>query len=538
MRRSTREHLHALDGHGVDVVYANVGRSIPLWVRLLEFDAVILHPTFLWTRCEPHFAGYTRRTQWLSRLDCPKIAVPQDEYDHAHFLDRWLDEFGTSHVLSNFDVPQRALLYPRLGSRAKFTEVLTGYIDEGLAAYCEPRALPLASRPKHVVYRAYELPYWRGSHGRLKYRIGEVVAERAPAHGLEVDISTSKKDTIFGDAWADFLLSGKAVLGSEGGSAVLDPYGEIQRRIRALLSREPDLTFEEVDARMPRGWDSYAFFAISPRHLEAVVTRTCQVLVRGRYSGILEADRHYLPLERDLSNLDAVLTRLQDVEMLQATVDRAYTDIFLAGGCRMESFSRALLDAMTRERPRSLRRAASPKIAALGRASASRSPPRWGPLRRQLARTRVLLRAVVSQPALSGALLRAAATGRLRPRDSRRVLKELLRLSLMETAERGSGGLWRIRARRADGTLILASVPGAEDTAIRVDTETHFDRVVWDHSAVGTSVPVSPGHPWVGSSFLGDDGRYEFRALQELAARGVRVPWDRILAPYVDRLDE
>jgi hypothetical protein len=537
MRRSTREHLHALDGHGVDVVYLNVADRVPRWIRLLDYDAVVLHPNFLWSRVEPHFEGYARRVSWLSRRDCVKLAVPQDEFDHAHLLDSWLDEFGVSHVFSNFDPLQQALLYPRLRTRAKFIEVLTGYIDEGLAAYCDKHARPLADRSKHVVYRAYQLPYWNGSHGQLKYQIGEVVAERAAVHGLEVDISTRQEDTIYGDAWAEFLLSGRAVLGSESGSSVLDRHGEVQARIRTLLSREPDLSFDEVNARMPRGWDSYVFFAIGPRHLEAVVTRTCQVLVRGRYSGVLEADRHYLPLERDFSNLDAQLERLHDVGMLQATADRAYEEIFLAGKCRMESFSRALLDAMTRSRPHSLRRAASPKIAAVGRAFASQSPRRRGPLRPQLARTRILLRAVVSQPALIGALLRAAATGRLRPRDSRLVLKDLLRLSLMETAQRTSGGLWRIRARRVDATLILASVAAEEATTTRVDTETHFDRVVWDYSAVGESVPISPGNPWLGHAFLGDGGRYEFRALQELAARGVHVPWDRILAPYVDPPD-
>ena len=41
---------------------------------------------------------------------------------------------------------------------------------------------------------------------------------------------------------------------------------------------------------MPSGWDSYAFFAISPRHLEAVITKTAQVLVEGRYSGVLEPE--------------------------------------------------------------------------------------------------------------------------------------------------------------------------------------------------------------------------------------------------------
>ena len=53
--------------------------------------------------------------------------------------------------------------------------------------------------------------------------------------------------------------------------------------------------------RCRAGWDSYAFFAISPRHLEAVVTKTAQVLVEGSYSGVLEPERHYIPVRRDFS---------------------------------------------------------------------------------------------------------------------------------------------------------------------------------------------------------------------------------------------
>jgi len=102
-------------------------------------------------------------------------------------------------------------------------------------------------------------------------------------------------------------MSGRAVIGAESGSSVLDARGEIQRRIGRLLAEQPGLSFEEVDAQMPDGWDSYAFFAMSPRHLEAVITKTAQVLVEGRYSGVLEPGRHYIPLRRDLANLDEAL---------------------------------------------------------------------------------------------------------------------------------------------------------------------------------------------------------------------------------------
>jgi hypothetical protein len=60
-----------------------------------------------------------------------------------------------------------------------------------------------------------------------------------------------------------------------------------------------------------------------------------------------------------------------------------------------------------------------------------------------------------------------------------------------------------------------------------------IERVIWDHSAVGVNVPISPGNPWLGYAFLGDDGRYEFTALERLAERGVPVPWDRLLQAYV-----
>jgi hypothetical protein len=260
------------------------------------------------------------------------------------------------------------------------------------------------------------------------------------------------------------------------------------------------------------------------------------VLVRGRYSGVLEPDRHYLPLERDFSNLDALLDRLHDVEMLQATADRAYEEIFLAGKCRMESFSRALLDAMTRERPHSLRRASSPAITAFGQAFDSISPRGRKNFRRRFARAREALRALMFHRTLLRTLVSAATTGRLRPAESRLLLKDLLRLSAMErfaAAQRRSGGRWRIRASVSDHTLFLRSESGENETPSENMRNRVIEHVIWDHSAVGDSVPISPGNPWLGHAFLGADGRYEFTALERLGARGVPVLWDRLLQAYV-----
>jgi len=278
-----------------------------------------------------------------------------------------------SDVFTIFGEDVRATLYPTLHERARFRPALTGYIDDGMAKRCAARLSPASQRDVDVVYRATKLPYWFGSHGQLKHTIAEVVGERAGGHSLVTDISTKWDDTIFGDAWSDFLMSGRVVIGAESGSSVLDRRGEVRARIRELLAAQPAIGFEEVARELPDGWDSWRFFAISPRHLEAVVTKTTQVLVEGTYSGVLEPDRHYIPLRRDFANLDEVLERLHDHGLLQETADRAYEEIYLGGEYTYGDFARAIREALQTAPglARPLRKAAFPAVAAANRVTAA-----------------------------------------------------------------------------------------------------------------------------------------------------------------------
>lgn len=276
------------------------------------------------------FHRWKRSFDWLAETDCVKIALPQDEYDHSEVLDEWLYELGMSDVFTIFGGACETL-YPLMSRRARFHHCLTGYIDEAEAARAAVTLRALPQRPHDIVYRASHLPFWFGSRGQLKHRIGDAVAAAAARHGLDCDISTRAEDTIHGRSWLEFLASGRAVIGCESGSSVLDRRGEVQAAISHLLEKQPDLTFEEVGHRLPEGWDSHTYFALSPRHLEAVITKTAQVLVAGRYDGVLEADRHYIPLEPDLSNLDGVLERLRDLPGLERMTARAYEDVHLSG---------------------------------------------------------------------------------------------------------------------------------------------------------------------------------------------------------------
>jgi len=323
-------------------VYENTGR-----LQDLNYDAVILHTTFLGLRWNPFFYQLKWELRWIREVNCVKVAIPQDEYDHSEILDEWMYEWNVPIIFSCFDTSICKILYPLMFKRAKFIPSLTGYIDDETATQLRHKLKPWGQRTKHLIYRASQLPYWFGSHGQLKHRIAGIVSDQACRKGLVCDISTNAADTIVGEAWLDFMASGRVVIGCESGSSVLDRRGEIQARIRSLLQCDSALSFEQISSQLPANWDSYHFFAISPRHLEGIITKTCQVLVEGTYSGILHPDLHYIPLKRDFSNLDAVLEKTRDAGLMQKMVDRAYEDICLSGKYSYRAFASQLEQAIS-----------------------------------------------------------------------------------------------------------------------------------------------------------------------------------------------
>jgi hypothetical protein len=320
----------------------------PSWFKTIRFDAIVLDTTFLCLRWSPFFHRWKRYLRWIGDCTCTKIALPQDEYDHSEILDEWLNEMQVSALFSCFPAETCRVLYPTMHRKAALYKCFTGYIHASTAERIAGRLLPIKHREKDIVYRARHLPYWFGRHGQLKHEIAAVVGSRCPQHGLRCDISTRDEDVIVGEGWLDFLASGRAVIGCESGSSALDRRGEIKALIAGFLAGSPSMSFEEVSRRLPEGWDDFQFYAISPRHFEAVVTKTCQVLVEGDYEGVLKPDVHFIPLRRDFSNVDAVLEKLKDHSAMQEMVDRAYEDIFLSRKYTYQAFAQAIEAAVVK----------------------------------------------------------------------------------------------------------------------------------------------------------------------------------------------
>lgn len=565
MRAAIGHHLRVLGyakvGH--HVIYYNTVDNAPRWLRHLDFDAVILHTTFLCMRWSHLFYIWKWKTRWINDLSFAKIALPQDEYDHSEILDEWLAELGVSVIFTNFDESQRKVLYPIMADRATFHKCFTGYIDDRAARRYASKVTPPEIRPHDIVYRASHLPYWFGSHGQLKHRIGDVVSERVKAHGLKSDISTRWEDTVVGERWLDFLMSGRTVIGCESGSSVLDRRGEIRAQIQQILRADPSMSFEEVSARLPAGWDEHQFFALSPRHFEAVITKTCQVLVEGQYESVLKPDRHYIALKRDLSNVDEVLEKIRDLEFVQQIADQAYNDIYLSGAYTYQRLA-AEIEGVLIENQRRQRGGARElcvgmlwKVAGPAAAAQSAFGLRiWRFLRMvrslwrmltppSLARGLVTLKFILRTRALRQLLIEYLGDPTLR-RDIRldQVLKELLRLGILRQAQTGTltagepfrtsmcfeakKGNLTLKSRRMEASKSVEEpvwpVVGSALRDGRVKT------VVWDHSALGVSVSYALTRSrWLAIS-LGQYGVYRFEALPILARRFPELTWEALCA--------
>jgi hypothetical protein len=316
-------------------------RSTPAYLTYVSFDLIIFHTTFLSNRWIPSlFEELCEKARPLKRIKAIKVALPQDEFIYTDLLCDFINEFEIDHVFSVAPEFEWKKIYHTVDHRkVRFDGVLTGYLDEATINKIHQMAQKIRTRTIDIGYRAWRAAPWLGRHGRFKVAVAELFERHAPARGFVVDVSTREEDTFFGDAWYEFMLRCKYMIGVEGGASILDRDGAIKKRTEEYMALHPQASFEEVEQEcFPNLDGSLSFFPLSPRHLEACATRTCQVLIAGDYNNILIAGKHYIELKRDFSNIDEVLDTLKEDRLRQEITDRAYLDVVESGKYSYRSF--------------------------------------------------------------------------------------------------------------------------------------------------------------------------------------------------------
>lgn len=324
-----RDHSRALEQlsrHQV-VLLNPVGRPPPSWLDLASFDAVVIH--FSVHTLYPAHLG----AEWIRALaEFPgvKALFLQDEYRTIHAFHARMRELGISLLFTCVPEGEIEKVYPQEelpGLRC--VNVLTGYVPDGLAA------LPLdleSPRSLDIGYRARDGAWWLGDLFREKVRIAEGFRARRGEHGMRCDISTREEDRLYGPAWTRFLQDSRFTLGTESGASVFDFTGAIQEAVQGYLEAHPEASYEEVHTRFLAEHEGrIRLNQISPRVWEATALGCGLVLFPGEYSGILEPDRHYIPLEKDFSNFEGVVARMRDEDARREMVARAHADLIASG---------------------------------------------------------------------------------------------------------------------------------------------------------------------------------------------------------------
>jgi hypothetical protein len=345
LRSTVEDHLYAFRRHSDRRCFYFNALADRVTPHLLgrRYDMIVFHTTFLSSRWSPEvFAKAREAARPLKELEGTRIALPQDEYLHTDLLTDFYEEFGVEIVASVGAASQWPKLYDRIDpSGTRFHRVLTGYLEEDTLERIDAIVAETPQRDIDIGYRAWQGAYWLGRHGTLKGRIATAFREPAEQRGLAVDISTRDEDTLWRDDWFRFLARCRYTIGIEGGASMHDPRGEVRDRVDAYVAAHPDATFDEVEAACFPGEDGVLdYVALSPRHLEACATRTCQILIEGSYNDILRPWEHYVPVKADLSDLEVALDVVADERRREEIVERAYRDVVASGAWTYRSFVR------------------------------------------------------------------------------------------------------------------------------------------------------------------------------------------------------
>lgn len=348
-RATTKDHLYCFRNYsGHRCFYLNVARSgepyyeeIPEVIKRIKFDLVIFHVDllgFLWPPYTLDF--FIAQAGALKSIDAVKVALMQDEYYNTILLNKFINEFDINYVFSLAPESELKKIYTDVNfEKVKFFRNLPGYLDTKTLSRIKKLEKKITERSIDIGYRANGIRHWLGRHGYLKIQIADEFSRRGSESQLVMDISTRAEDTFLGDDWYKFLLQCKYTISVEGGASIQDRDGSIRERTENYLHLHPNADFEETEKNCFPGVDgSFKYMAISPKHLEACATRTCQILIEGDYNGILKPGIHYMELKRDFSNIDEILTELGNEEKRNRIVERAYKDIVESGHYGYQNF--------------------------------------------------------------------------------------------------------------------------------------------------------------------------------------------------------
>ena len=351
---AVRDYVNAFAQHSSHHIHYFDTDSGPLEFDLGAYDAIVFNYCF-WARRSSITSEMIAHVAAYGGL---KIAIFQDEQDTIRWHRQHVVLMGIRAIVTVVN-PEvwRAALPEDFYRNLIFLRALTGYVPEQ-NTYNDTPPLPMAERCWWIGYRGRPVPYQYGRLTREKFIIGEQMRTICEERNIPHNIATAEEERLYGQDWMNLIRNSRLMLGTESGTNIVDFDGGLWERIDEWLKGHPDSTFEEVEEKFLVGIRKISLNQISPRLFEAIALRTGLILFEGEYSGVLAPWTHYIPLKKDFSNINEVLVAADDLDGIDAMVERAWRDVVLSGKYSFSAYVKRVDELIERMHPGELGRVA------------------------------------------------------------------------------------------------------------------------------------------------------------------------------------
>ncbi len=327
---TTIDHIHSFRKYSKNKIYYfnPCGQNIPDYLKLDVFDVVVIHYS-IYCILETYLNYSWRKA--ISGTRALKVQFIQDEYRHVNKIHDFLNDCLINILFTCFPKNEIKKAYPpeKLPDLL-IINTLTGYVPE----YFEKKYPDFKNkRPTDVGYRARGVGlFWLGELYQEKVEISKKFIEYAKGESLILDISNLEQDRIYGKKWLNFLKKSRCVLATESGASVIDFTGDIEKTVKEYCKMNPNADFKEIQNIFLIPYENKIMMnQISPRIFESIGMGCCLILYEGKYSNILKADRHYITLKKDFSNIKEVFERIKDEDLIKNIAITAYNEIIYSG---------------------------------------------------------------------------------------------------------------------------------------------------------------------------------------------------------------
>lgn len=184
-------------------------------------------------------------------------------------------------------------------------------------------AKPFSERPIDIGVRCYR--YTRDVFDEERNVFVELFRERFPH--FRKDISTDVNQRFTASEWPVFLSNCRGTVSTAAGASYLDRDSTLFENMRYECRKDPDTPHDVLHQKIYQHERAPSGKCLSLRHLEAISTKTVNILLEDDYNGILKPDVHYIAVKRDFSNLDEAMAKFADDAYCQKLVDHAREDL-------------------------------------------------------------------------------------------------------------------------------------------------------------------------------------------------------------------